>query len=176
MIEKNSGHQFELFSDSQGDKRLSTGRQDKNYFSKYIWGYEKAILIIIAILVTGIISFSMGVERGRRVSINQPLRAQSLVVSPEVAQAQVIAEAEKEPAPIIVTPGSGYTVQVASFKTNSYAQKEVGLLKKRGYKAVTLNKGEHIILCVGNFPEKEEAQALLSELRRYYKDCRIRRL
>lgn len=168
MMEKNSGHQFELFSDSQDDTRLSTRGQEKNHFSKYIWGYEKAILIIIAILVTGIVSFSMGVEKGRRgVSINQPLQAaQPLTINPEV---------EKEPAPLAIS-GSGYTVQVASFRTNSYAQKEVALLKKRGYKAVTLNKGEHIILCVGNFPEKEEAQALLSELSRYYKDCRIRRL
>jgi len=117
----------------------------------------------------------MGVEKGRRATLNQPSQIQPLAVNPEVVQVQVAAEVEKDPA-FAVIPGSGYTVQVASFRTNSYAQKEVDLLKKRGYKAITLNKGEHIILCVGNFPEKEEAQALLSELSRYYKDCRIRRL
>lgn len=175
MMEKNPSHQLELFSDSQGNTELPPKGQDKNYFSKYIWGYEKTILIIIAILVTGIVSFSVGVERGRRSTMSQPLQAQDSEVRTQVAQAQIITEVEKEPQPAAI-PVSGYTVQVASFKTNAYAQKEAALLKKRGYKAITLNKGEHIILCVGNFPEKEEAQALLSELSRYYKDCRIRRL
>ncbi|OQB12080.1 MAG: Sporulation related domain protein [Candidatus Omnitrophica bacterium ADurb.Bin205] len=175
MMEKNPSRQLELFSDPQGDTRLPSRGQDKNSFSRYIWGYEKTILIIIAILVTGIVSFSVGVERGRRLSKSQPLQAQDSEVRTEVAQAQIITEDEEEPQPATI-PVSGYTVQVASFKTNVYAQKEVALLKKRGYKAVTLKKGEHIILCVGNFPGKEEAQALLSELNRYYKDCRIRRL
>jgi cell division septation protein DedD len=69
-----------------------------------------------------------------------------------------------------------YTIQVASFKGKSNAQKEADLLRKRGYKASFLNSGSYVILCVGNFPNKETAQALLPELSKYYKDCRIRRL
>jgi len=171
-MEKETGNQLELFSKPKDEFKLPGNRFDKAYFTKYIWGYEKTILIVIAFLVTGIVSFSLGVEKGRRAQVNQPgiMASKPQILQPQSETGTVAKQ------PVALPLQEAYTIQVASFKANSYAQKEVELLNKRGYKAVTLNKGEYIILCVGNFPSKEQAQSLLLELNRYYKDCRIRRL
>ncbi len=69
-MEKQAGHQLELFSRSQDNPELSANRSERNSFVARIWGYEKTILIIIALLITGIISFSFGVEKGKRTAVN----------------------------------------------------------------------------------------------------------
>jgi cell division septation protein DedD len=171
-----SGHQLELFSDPQEDPKRAANRAQRNSFVARIWGYEKTVLIAILLLVTGIVSFSLGVERSRRTQINQPA---AIVNEPVVVEAPKKVESLNPPVavkPVAVKQEGQYTIQVASFKASSYAKKEAELLNKRGLKALTFNKGKFIILCVGNFPNKEEAQPLLSELRKYYKSCYIRRL
>jgi len=243
-MEKQASHQLELFLQSQDNPELSIKHSEKNSFAARIWGYEKTILIIIALLITGIISFSLGVEKGKRMSVNpvrnttqtslntiasngvnQPALAnlkgkspvghpaiggaiakptnqkavvwppiakptnqkavvwppiakptnQKAVVWPPIAKPIKKVEPPKQP-PVVLTQQGPYTIQVASFKTNLYAQKEAELLKQRGFKALTLKRGKYIILCVGNFPNKETARPLLSELSKYYKSCYIRRL
>jgi cell division septation protein DedD len=72
--------------------------------------------------------------------------------------------------------GQAYTIQLASYKSNSHAQKEAAVLKQKGYSPLLLTKGEYIVLCVGNFSNKQNAQSLLPELSKRYGDCRIRRL
>ena len=170
-MEKQPGHQLELFSKTGEDLKSSVRRAERNYFGGHIWRYEKTILIIIALLATSIISFSLGIEKGRRAG---GARQEAVLIRPQAVEPLKEAEVLKQAA--VLPQGAGYTIQVASFKTDSYAQKEIKLLRKRGYEAVTLNKGEYVILCVGNFSDKEKAQSLLSELKRYYKDCSIRRL
>ncbi|MCX5706632.1 MAG: SPOR domain-containing protein, partial [Candidatus Omnitrophica bacterium] len=71
---------------------------------------------------------------------------------------------------------NGYTIQVASFNNKSYALKEAEFLKKKGLVPLLFSNGNYIILCVGNFPNKETAQPLLSELNKRYPNCSIRRL
>ena len=69
-----------------------------------------------------------------------------------------------------------YTVQVASFQTRKYAQKEAEVLRKKGFSPLVLPKGKYSILCVGNFSSRETAKPLLSKLRQRYRDCFVRRL
>ncbi|MBN2831548.1 MAG: SPOR domain-containing protein [Candidatus Omnitrophica bacterium] len=161
-MENDPAGQLELFSDSGQKTRASSVNRKDNQFAGYIWKYEKAVLLIIAFLVVGIISYSLGVERGKR---NQK---QPVIISNEALMPKI--ETEE------LAQDSGYTIQVASFKTDSYARKEAAMLKEKGYKASVLHRGEYVIVCVGNFKNKEEAQSLIPELGRYYKDCRIRRL
>ncbi len=70
----------------------------------------------------------------------------------------------------------GYTVQVASYKQESYAQKEVGVLQKKGYEAFVVAKGSFSIVCVGQFAQKDEAQKISKKLKSIYKDNLIRSL
>jgi cell division septation protein DedD len=169
-----SDDQLELFSDPQEDQKTAANRSQRNSFVSRIWGYEKVVLIIILLLVTSIISFSLGVEKSRRIGVNQPQ-----VVEPPKKVEPLNPPAEFKPvaqAPAVLSQVGQYTIQVASFKGSTYAKKEAEQLNKRGFKAFTLKKGKYVILCVGNFVNKETAQPLLSELSKYYKSCYIRRL
>jgi hypothetical protein len=174
-MSQSGGDQLELFSDPQEDPKRAVNRTQRNSFIAKIWGYEKVILFIILFFVTAVVSYSLGVEKGRRspVSIIQPAAV--------IAEERLVVEAPRKieplaPAPASSNQGGNYTIQVASFKGSSYAKKEAELLNKRGFKAFVLNKGKYTILCVGRFPDKERAQPLLSELRKKYKSCYIRRL
>lgn len=69
-----------------------------------------------------------------------------------------------------------YTVQVASFKKEKYAQEEAEGLKQSGYEIFVLPKGKYSIVCVGKFAQKDQAKEISNRLRKKYKDCLIRRL
>ncbi len=174
-----SGDQLELFSDSQEDPKTAANRAQKNSFVARIWGYEKTVLIIILLLVTGIVSFSLGVEKSRRMSVGQPVVQLSEPKAVEVETPKKMESlnpvAQVKP-PVALNQNGQYTIQVASFKGSTYAKEEAANLNKKGFKAFTMKNGKYIIVCVGNLPNKEKAQSLLLELNRYYKNCVIRRL
>lgn len=181
-MESQSDIQLELFSQTKDYTDLKP-QKVSNSFLAYIWNYEKTILLIISLIITGIVSFSLGVEKGKRLSLlknsrlDMALKTEPSDKSMPKKQDQVSTikkeEPVKEPEPLVK---QGYIIQLASYKTKTYAQKEVELLKKRGLSPLVLSKGSYAVLCVGNFSNKETAQSLLSELRKRYKDCYIRRL
>jgi len=70
----------------------------------------------------------------------------------------------------------GYTIQVASFKSDKYAQMEADTLKKKGYEIYVVPRGSHQTVCVGNFARREDAQAFSKRLKKKYNDCVIRSL
>lgn len=175
-----SDHQLELFSDPQEDPKAAASRAQKNSFLTRIWGYEKTVLIILALLVTAIVAFSLGVEKGKRTFVRQSpaIASKPAVAAEAVNRAEPLAATPAVPElkPVAVAQKGDYTIQVASFKAAAYAKKEAVLLKKRGFESLILKSGSFTILCVGRFPDKETAQPLLKELRKYYKSCYIRRL
>ena len=147
MVEKQDYSQSELFSTGDNSGQYK-GRSPGNPFLLRIRGYEKAMLLIMGLVLTSIISFSFGVERGKRVAWsknNTPIQAE-------------------------------YTIQVAAFKNKQLALGEARLLLKEGLTPMVFAKGNYIILCVGKFSNQESAQSLLIQLQRTYAGCRIRRL
>ncbi len=75
--------------------------------------------------------------------------------------------------------GKPFTVQIASYKTESFAQRVADLMKQKGYETQVLSKGSHAIVCVGNFAEQKQAQVFSEQFRKKYKeykDCLVRRL
>ncbi len=100
-----------------------------------------------------------------------------VVVTMPVAQNPVLAP-EKSLEPVKKeTGGTGrYTIQLASYKSKAYAQKESDQLKKKGYSPVIVSKGDYVVLYVGRFQSKEKAQSLLAEFRKHFSGCYIRRL
>jgi hypothetical protein len=65
---------------------------------------------------------------------------------------------------------------VASYQSKTHAQKEAEALRKKGVTPLVLSKGDYIIVCVGNFSNRDAAKSLLLDLRKRYQDCYIRRL
>jgi cell division protein FtsN len=67
-----------------------------------------------------------------------------------------------------------YTIQVASYADEKFAQKEAGDLNKSGFETLIMQKGKYAILCVGKFAQKNEAMSVISKLKSKYKDCLVR--
>ena len=65
-MDREENIQLDLFSQS-GRPQEQSSPERMRLFS-YIRSYEKNILLIIGIVVTGIICFSIGVEKGKRIS------------------------------------------------------------------------------------------------------------
>ncbi|MDD4894924.1 MAG: SPOR domain-containing protein [Candidatus Omnitrophica bacterium] len=173
--------QLELFSQGKASNQASP--RTSRAFITYISKYEKIILIIIGFVITGIASFSLGVEKGKRYAMPRNDSRFDIAVKP--------AQALPVPAPkqAVIEPQSqpvkkeaareitlNYTVQVASFTSRVNAQKEVESLRRKGLSPLVLSKGKFSIVCVGNFSKREEAESLLPKLKKQYQDCRIRRL
>jgi len=182
MAYKQGNHQLELFSEAKDSSGIKS-RAANNLFLAYIWNYEKTILIIISIVITGIISFSLGVERGKKISLSNnnsrfdvALKIQHTTPKPVYpVRTENTPDATKE-TKIIKEYIQVYTIQLASYKTKVFADKEAEALKKKGLLPLVLSKGGYMVLCVGNFDDKKSAQPLLSELKRRYQGCYIRRL
>ncbi len=178
-MERQTNPQLELFSHSNEAATFNTS--PRNPIMERIWNYEKTILIIIAILITGIVAFSLGVEKGKRAILNeqqpQPLalikQQNTVPKTPMVVRKE---EAVVKQAPSVIQQQGAYTIQVASFKTRANAQSEAEALKKKGFNPALFSRGGYVILCVGNFPNKETAQLLVKELNKRYGNCQIRRL
>jgi len=69
-----------------------------------------------------------------------------------------------------------YVIQVVTYRNKTLAQKEKKLLEKKGYPVILSQKGNYMVIFVGKFSTKEEAQKKLKYLKSRYKDCFIRRL
>ena len=198
-MDKKGHTQLELFSQTKAAAGLIP--HARHSFLGFIWSYEKAILIIVGFIITAMVSFALGVERGKKIITmksrphpfmasgekvtNKAANQESMPVivpapakpEPQVQPLPVIKEEEPAaPAVLAKEPPGSYTIQVASFKQETRAQQEMDSLKKKGLVASVLTKGQYLIVCVGNFVKKDEARNLLSELKKRYQDCFIRRL
>ncbi|MEK6727903.1 MAG: SPOR domain-containing protein [Candidatus Omnitrophota bacterium] len=187
-MDKESGLQLELFSGADNGPLAASREKSYSHF-KRLRNYERTLLMIIGIAATAIISFSFGVEKGRNLSLlqNNP-RFDIGIQTPQVLPQQ----AKNKEAPVTVQPKSNikideggkplpqekiaFTIQLASYKTKAYAEKEAKALKKKGLFPLILTKGNYIVLCVGSFRNKENALSLLTQLEKKYNGCRIRRL
>ncbi|MBI5144686.1 MAG: SPOR domain-containing protein [Candidatus Omnitrophica bacterium] len=160
---KESASQLELFSTAAATSEIRA--QLPSTLRGFIRGYEKTLILAIAFIVISIISFSLGVEKGKNlVSLK---KTNSQFDTAEEKQVQ-----PKEEKNIL----ENYTVQLASYKGKVSVQREADRLKKKGFSPLVLNKGQYLVLCVGNFSDKQKAETVLSEFRKRYPDCRIRRL
>ena len=145
---ENQGHQQgELFTHC-ADSGQYKPQVRRNPFWMRFRGYEKVLLMIMGMVLVGIVSFSFGVENGKRLILS---------VNNQGGLA-------------------GFTIQVAAFRNKELAAREVQILSKKGLTPLAFAKGNYIILCVGKFSNQESAQPLLIVLQKTYAGCRIRRL
>lgn len=188
-MDKDNHTQLDLFS--QANTASAGSRAYSSPFLEQLKNYERGILATIAVIIIGIVAFSLGVEKGKQIVSFNPAKATAPAgVKP---QANPVKESRPSKAGIVPQQANSqkeentkykelkknlqkYTIQLASYSARSNAQKEAETLKKRGLAAIIQPKGKYIALCVGNFPDKETAQSLLPQLKKQYRDCRIRRL
>ncbi len=200
--------QFELFPGTTGESIESVA--PRFIFSRVTLTFENLVVVLVTVIVGLIVAFSIGVEKGKRLTLAGPPEAQMAVpASPArmtVPPVQVSSSApvmaapavKPQPAPVMMAqtvaaepatadptvnnapPEKGvdkrYTIQVASYKTQTYAQKEANALKRQGFEALVVTKGNFSIVCVGQFAGEDQAKTLLKKLKTRYKDCIVRSL
>jgi hypothetical protein len=183
-MEKTGSGQLELFS--QAKSGVQGNASASKVFITCISKYERVLLIFIGFVITGIISFSFGVEKGKSSAMLKTDShldiAAKVVPAPIVVAAPVFDKAaNNEPYQLAKEIKSkefiqNYTIQVASYMNRISAQKDAEALKKKGLSTTVLSKGKFSVVCVGSFMNREEAETLLPRLKKQYQDCRIRRL
>ncbi|MCG8431761.1 MAG: SPOR domain-containing protein [Candidatus Omnitrophica bacterium] len=202
-MERRKNFQLELFTQTtqdEGDKKKSSGGS----VYELIRRYEKGLFSAIGLVIIAIIAYSIGAHRGTAGNPSQPAlpeetkalrqsvpaqRAERGVVHAQVTQPvddvsppkhgteREAAVSGSSPEEISLQDKGSYTIQLASYKTRSYAEREAGRLKKKGYTPLILTKGDYIILCVGKFSSRAAAERVLkNQFSTRYQGCFARRL
>ncbi len=184
-MQEPSRSQLELFSGAASQVGTSAGKSAA--FIGYLRLYERTLLIIIGFIITALAAYSFGIEQGKRIAMPivqtaAPLLPQRAAVPQAAPLKQPVTAAPVQapkPASTPVKPDilqGGYAIQLASYQGLQQAQKEAAALKKKGLQAYVLKKGKYSVLYVGTYTTKTTAQSMLSQLKKRYHDCIIRRL
>lgn len=136
--------------------------------------YENIILLAIGFIMSCVIFFSLGVERGRNDIGHvrqEPIQVRRIEEKPQVEKAIVDKEVVQKK-----RDAGKYAIQLASFKKIEAAERELGILKKEGYNADIKKSGDYYQLYIGGFGEKKEVEKILKELKKRYTDSYIKNL
>ena len=178
------------------EERQEKAHQAGFLFSSLTLSLENIIIVGILVGMGMILFYSLGVERGKKSlladigsdqrkgavaaeaferEVSVPPQVETRVTAPmeEKKISEKVLDVFEEQT--IVLNDEGYTIQVASFKTEKYAKKEAMNIGNVGHEIFVMPKGDYSIVCVGKFDEKNKAEMVLTNLRKKYKDCRIRR-
>ncbi len=206
--------QFELFPGA-GSSQTHL-KQPRFYLANLTLSIDSMVILGIVIMMGMILAFSIGVERGKRLTRHQipvvaaPALANSsthtimpkqpviesqaphttvvtmerIKIEPTAVQPEIIPASVAEAQIRNIPPGAEnlsekrFTVQLASYKLEKYAQQEAAQkkLKQLGHEVFVMSKGDYSIVCIGSFSSKDKAQALSNKLKKQYKDCLVRNL
>ena len=191
--------QFELFPGSSGVG--DDASRPRFFLANLTLTIENLVVLSILGIMLAVFAYSLGVERGKHVMGAQMMERAS--VKPVVAQAPVVAvkpsataSATQAVGTAVVTapvqtvptaasaavveqklqnvnPAFKYTVQVASYADEKFAQRAAQDLGKKGFETIVMQKGKYAILCVGKFNQMNEAKATIAKLKSKYKDCLV---
>ncbi|MFH1655525.1 MAG: SPOR domain-containing protein [Candidatus Omnitrophota bacterium] len=172
MDKKEKARQLELFSHPADFPEIE--KSGRTFFHNHIsLNVEHIIVLSVVILMVVIFSFSLGVERGKKITdIQKTINIQR--VEKQAEEKPIVIEVKEEiyKEEEIFT----HTIQVASFRNKASVEQEAARLQKKGYETVIMTKGTWVILCVGKFRNKQDAEVLHKELLKKYGDCIIRKI
>jgi len=192
-MDKKDDSQLELFMQTEKETRAIGCPRDIGVLSQ-MKAHEKPIILAILFIACGIISFSLGVKRGKALALIKTTSMINLAKKNNTVRSQAIAAANvkkigselthraaaitKKPAiqQADLTVSENYAIQVASFRTRKNAEKEASFLEKKGFSTLIRNKGEYAVVYVGKFPDRKKADSVFNELRKKYSDCVMRRM
>ena len=176
--------QLQIFPEEGGAK----GQKSSSNLTALLSNYEKRIKLFILFIISLLIVYSIGIERGKD-SIEVKREKELIFVKDEEIKTPVpkkdeIRETRPKKDEIRETRLKkdetekirGYVIQVATYRKHSRAEKEAINLREKGYRAFTRRSGDFIVVYVGNFRSRDEAKKSLKRLRSRYSDCFIRKL
>lgn len=191
------GEQLKFFSGAEDSG-------SKNKRKLIVLPLDTFILSGVVIVLLFILAFSLGVERGRRIvsRVNDdkelftqelqqkkmPLLAQgknSLIADDKINDnVSALGDTQRDKGIKIdsndskaiepISNEQGYYIQIATYNKESFAEDEAKRLKSKGFPSYVAKKGNYVVLYVGNFATKKEAQASMKLLKKKYDDCVLR--
>jgi len=160
---------------------------EKNFITLRL---DQAIGLILVLLVVYVLTFSWGVEKGKRSSSreSQVIRSTAAEVLPEESAPAVVASVAKTPGvavidesvplevPITVPelpkpvakvakPDGKFTIQHVTYITQSAADREIQKLAQKGYASFVIPSGKHLQVCIAAFQSRQDASQILKQLR-----------
>jgi len=149
---------------------------------------DQTIGLTLFLLVIYVLSFSWGVEKGKKslegqgarlipAEVLSPGDSQPVVASvvktslPAVVEGPVpvevpVAVAElPQPLAKFVKPEGKFTIQHVTYITQSAADREIQKLVQKGYSAFVIPSGKHLQVCIAAFQTRQDASKILKELR-----------
>ncbi len=193
--------QFELFPASSAT--LEDVNKPKFLLANLTLSLESLVILTILVIMVALFTFSLGVERGKhlaaqaldeRVGAAWNLAPHKPVLPTVAAKPAVVAKVAMTPAKPIGNAGvmtataavvakpsvvaastTRYTVQLASYKNEAYARQDALSLKANGLPSFLIKKGNFWLLCVGQLPSKDNADALAKRLQPKFKNLSVRR-
>ena len=196
-ISRKRQSQFELFPGASKSS-LETGKS-ASLTKDLTLSLENIIVLCIIFVMSLVLFFSFGVEKGRRAAVvpdgvHSAPETKKVILDSSASGTKKIHE-ESVVFPIDVPKGLTedsdatprqmqdddqeriFTIQVASFKLRKNAQREADHLKSIGHEDVfVIAKGSYSIVCVGKFAQRVEAKKFSSKLSNRYNDFLVRRL
>jgi len=134
---------------------------------------ENIVIGAIIIIMAVIISFALGVERGRRMVVKE-------AEAPKITQKSDKAEIKLEPIEATAAPATKnaaelpYTIQLVSFKQKEPAEQEKRKLLKRNIEAFIAPSGNWYQVCAGNYETVKDAEKALKDFKKDYKGSFVR--
>lgn len=201
-MEIQNDSQLELFSQPNAANKNKSNL--RSALTGYFRNYEKTVILIICFLISWVIIFTIGIEKGKNMQLERSaevpaapplqqeaetniepvikianIKPETVTIKPEITEQQAqnpVVPVSKDKSLVKKNQKGRFTVQLASYQNKTTAQKEAQNLKKNGYTPLILTKGKYIVLCVGNFSDESKAKSILTKFKKQYLDSRIRRL
>jgi len=137
---------------------------------------EQAVTIALLVIMGLIVSFALGVERGKKYMIIDLREVQkpAPVVSSETVQEPPKEDFKMEKADKAIDISKPYTIQLISYKKRELAEDKVEELKKVGLEADILERNSWYQVIVGAYVDRKSAEADFKKFSKIYKGCFLR--
>jgi cell division septation protein DedD len=194
---------FEEFKAKEGGLRLFKSQKGlaQNKIFLFQFSIEKLVIMLIAFVLIIILTFCIGVERGKYVvgapktivtvkEVKQPpvpVKQQAPVYSQQVKSNIAVAPIAPvrltpvRPVPVatninnpVVHRGDLYTIRIATYINKKSAADESSRLRQIGFPAYIKVSDKFYMICVGDYADKKQADKALAALKKMYKDVYIK--
>ncbi|MCK4463492.1 MAG: SPOR domain-containing protein [Candidatus Omnitrophica bacterium] len=178
MQSEYQGELFKEFEKKEGSlKRLTKKILPKRKPHILQIPLENIISFAILVILGFIISFALGVEKGKRHAqvLHKDekliiLEAEKVAPMPALEEKEIIKEAPE----VIAEEGKPYTIQLISYKDKKLAQIKVKELETMDIKADVIQRNKWFQVCVGSYVDKKDAESDLKRFSKEYKGSFLR--
>lgn len=184
MNKESDEKQAELFDEFAETRRRRPRNKLRLPRATITVSYENLVFGSILLLLTIVVLFTLGVEKGKRMGLGAASRLGLGVKTPIVAStttpevevdtvtSTVSVSNEEATAPVQDTEPIAketsverYAIQLITYTNEGYARKELDKLRKQGVECFVVHSGKFFVINVGPYPNKEKALSILKEFK-----------